>query len=350
MADNRKFAIIWSLIQFLYGSFCLFLSFYQEDYERCRNAYIATMALSVLAFVCALFFARKTQLSVYFSMLINDISLLGAGLLIAWFLLQNGTRTIMIFAAPLIFPILFVSSTLSNIIIALIDIIAAVFLLRHGLSAEIYRWCISDLIIFSSMGVTLGHFVNKARYERYVFAESAVQLAESNAKIAELQTKYAYYDQMTGLKNRRAYSEKIEELKKEMPADCFVIMADSNGLKQTNDTLGHLAGDELIIGAADCLRRGFEGVKTIYRLGGDEFCVIARGSEEEIKNSLSRLEKICSEWEGKYVSNLSVSYGVASAEEFSDIASILRAADKRMYEFKNNYYKTAVCDKNKDLP
>ncbi|MBO7520515.1 MAG: hypothetical protein J6T73_07040, partial [Clostridia bacterium] len=215
IADNRKFAVIWSLVQFFYGSLCLFLSFYKEDYERCRIAYIVAMILSVLAFVCAVFFARKAPLMVYFSMLINDVSILGVGLLIAWFLLQNSTRTIMIFASALIFPILFVSNTLLNVIIALADIIVAIFLLRHGLSVEIYQWCITDLIIFSSMGVTLGHFINKARFERYVFAESAVQLAESNAKFAELQTKYAYYDQMTGLKNRRAYSEKIEELEKE---------------------------------------------------------------------------------------------------------------------------------------
>ena len=51
-------------------------------------------------------------------------------------------------------------------------------------------------------------------------------------------------------------------------------MSDVNGLKEANDTLGHEAGDELIIGSAECLEKSFEGINTIYRLGGDEFTVI----------------------------------------------------------------------------
>ena len=108
----------------------------------------------------------------------------------------------------------------------------------------------------------MGHFINKTRYERYVFAESALQLAE-------LQTRYAYYDQMTGLQNRRAYSEKVEQLSKQLPVPCTLVMADINGLKETNDTLGHEAGDELIIGSAECLRKSFDGIETLYRIGGD---------------------------------------------------------------------------------
>ena len=59
-------------------------------------------------------------------------------------------------------------------------------------------------------------------------------------------------------------------LSKELPVPCTVVMADINGLKEANDTLGHEAGDELIIGSAECLRNGFDGIDAIYRLGDDE--------------------------------------------------------------------------------
>ena len=47
---------------------------------------------------------------------------------------------------------------------------------------------------------------------------------------------------------------------------------------------------------------------------------------------LDRMEKICADWKGRFVSGVSISYGVASTEEFSDLDSLLKAADLRMYE------------------
>ena len=345
LADNRRFAIIWSVVQFIYGTYSYVMSFFNESYERCRYVYVAIMVISVLAFLFAEIVAQKKPLLVYISMFLNDVSLFGSGLFIAWILLRVGTGTIMIFAAAILVPILFVNNTLLNIITAVIDIVVAVFLMRNGLSSEMYGWVISNLIIFSSMGVSIGHFINKARFERHVFAESAVQLAESNAKLAELRTKFAYFDQMTGLMNRRAYSEKIEKFSNEMPERCCIVAADVNGLKRTNDTFGHEAGDELIVGAAECLRGSFPGVDTIYRFGGDEFSVITDMTEEEVKKCLVEFEKKCADWKGDYINGISVSYGIASAEEFSDMDSVLKAADKRMYEFKRDYYMSSGHDR-----
>jgi len=126
-------------------------------------------------------------------------------------------------------------------------------------------------VMFSAVGIIIGHIINKTRFERYAFAESAMELAE-------LRNRFAYYDQLTNLQNRRAYSERIKQLETDMPATCCVVTADINGLKQINDTFGHSAGGELIIGAAECLSQCFEGVGEVYRLGGDEFCVIAIGT------------------------------------------------------------------------
>ena len=328
--ENRKFSVIWSFVSFIYGVFCLFMSFYEMRFMLCRNAYIMLVIVSSLGLLCAALMRKKSQF-MYFAVFLNYFAILGAGFMIAHILLQNGnTGTIMIFASLLIVPIIFVSSTLLNVIIAFLFVVAtAVFM--NGLPAEIYRWCIINVIIFAVMGVTIGHFINKTRFERYVFEESAF-------KLAELQTRYAYYDQMTTLRNRRAYSEKLEEYAVEMPSDCWAVMLDINSLKKMNDTFGHEAGDELITSTAECLRRSFEGIETIYRIGGDEFCVISNGSEEEITNGLKKLEKICADWKGKYVRGISIAYGYATAKEFSDFVSLLKAADNRMYAFKNKCY------------
>ena len=52
------------------------------------------------------------------------------------------------------------------------------------------------------------------------------------------------------------------------------ISIDLNGLKRVNDTYGHVAGDELIRAAADCMKNSFNEYGKIYRIGGDEFAVI----------------------------------------------------------------------------
>ena len=208
------------------------------------------------------------------------------------------------------------------------------------MDSDIFQWTESFFLIFGTVGILMGHFINRTRCERFVFAESAKQLAE-------LQTRYAYYDQMTGLQNRRAYSEKVEQLAKQLPVPCTVVMADINGLKETNDTLGHEAGDELIIGSADCIRRSFDGIDTVYRLGGDEFTVIMESPEAEARKRLKQMEKTCADWKGRLINGISISYGAASAEEFSDLDSLLKEADRRMYAYKSNYYQTVGKERRK---
>lgn len=337
--DNRKFAIIWAAAQLIYWGFCFVMSFRELRFTMCRYVYVSALVLSAVAFVGALFFLRNVPRLISVIKIIVSVTILGGGLAIAMIVVPNGYNTITMFASVLLIPVLFVNKTLYNIIIILAYNIVAAVLLWFGLGSEVYVSCMTDLVLFSTIGVTLGHFVNKARYERYFFAESAVQLAE-------LRTKYAYYDPMTGLKNRRAYAENVELLSGNMSERIVAVIADIDGLKKMNDTFGHDAGDELIIGTADCLRKAFEGIDTIYRLGGDEFCVILIDENRDIEKCLEKVAELCSEWKGKYVDGISISCGYATSEEFSDINDMLRIADQRMYEAKSEFYMSVFSEKN----
>ena len=166
-------------------------------------------------------------------------------------------------------------------------------------------------------------------------------------KLAEMQTKFAYYDQMTGLKNRRAYSEKLDELAKGMPANLCVVMADLNGLKRANDTMGHEAGDELIIGASECLSQAFDGAGTVYRIGGDEFCVIMERTLPEAMHCLERLAEVSSGWKGRFINGVSLSCGVETNQDCTDIEAIVKEADRKMYAEKSNYYRNSGIDRRR---
>jgi len=220
----------------------------------------------------------------------------------------------------------------------LINMAVFIFAGSRGMDAETYGWMLSNLLIFSVIGILLGHFVNRTRFERYVFAES-------NANLARIQTRNAHYDQLTDLQNRRAYAEAVHRLSEALPAGCRVVTADINGLKETNDTLGHCAGDELVVGAAECLRGSFPGIDSIYRIGGDEFCVIITDRDVDVEKSISCLQNLCASWKGEFIQGISISAGYASADEFGDIDSTIKAADKRMFEAKRRFYEASGKDR-----
>ena len=338
--DNRRFVIIWALVQNFYWFFCFFMSFRDISYNRCRNAYIAAILLCFTALVIAAFLAPKKPSLVYPAIFLIKLALLGAGVWIAQIQLYYNTRTVVLFASVLIVPIMFISDTLFNILILLLNILAFMFVNATVLDPAIYSWTLTNLIIFSTVGTMIGHFVNQARFERYVFAESAVQLAE-------LQTRYAYYDQLTGLRNRRGYDEKINELSVKLPENCYVVMADINGLKEANDNLGHDAGDELIVASADALTKAFGDEAFIYRLGGDEFGVITFSDKEDMEKRMQKLQEITAAYDGKEIHGVSISAGLAGADEFQDIDTILKTADERMYKQKAEYYRISGKDRRK---
>ncbi len=149
-------------------------------------------------------------------------------------------------------------------------------------------------------------------------------------------------DQPTQLLNRRAFEEKKSALAKVSLDENFVyVTADLNGLKVANDTLGHEAGDELIRGAADCLKATFGAFGDVYRIGGDEFAAILEMSEEQYHKSSESLQETMANWKGKLQSGLSISCGHAFSREFpsENITELAKISDERMYKAKAEYYR-----------
>lgn len=337
MEDNRRFCIIWAAVNNLFWIYCLIMTVINPKYHMCRAIYISAFAVCTFCLCLSIYAAPKYPGFIRAIAITMDETLLLAGIFIARHL---APQTIVVFASVLIVPVVFITDTFSTALMLLVNIIVFTQVGSRTMAPEIYRWVLSNLCIFSVVGVLIGHFVNRARFERYLFAESKV-------KLAEMEARYAYGDQLTGLQNRRAYEQMIEQLEKELPAGCCVVAADINGLKETNDTLGHQAGDEMIIGAAKCLSRSITGIDRIYRIGGDEFSVIITEEGYDLDAALTRLKRYSSDWKGKMINGLSISTGAASAKEFGEMDTILKAADQRMYEFKRRYYENSGIDRRR---
>ena len=162
--------------------------------------------------------------------------------------------------------------------------------------------------------------------------------------------KYIYTsntDELTKCLNRDAYEADIQKL--DLNSEWVYISLDLNGLKQTNDKMGHSAGDELICAASSCMKFAFASYGKIYRIGGDEFVVLLNQSVSDLQHILKVFDSTISNWHGKYSNSMSVSYGIvqSSEQEFDSILSVSKLADERMYKNKSNYYKISGNDRRR---
>lgn len=183
--------------------------------------------------------------------------------------------------------------------------------------------------------------------EKLLIWQRDFEKKEAERKIQEERI-VAVTDQLTGLYNRRAYEEKVKYLSKSaLPKDLVYIAADVNGLKTANDEKGHVAGDELIIGAADCLKEIFSAYGQVYRTGGDEYVAIIQADEAAMAKIKSTMNSVLNNWHGELVKDLSISFGIVKAAEYPELSliKIAQIADKRMYQSKNAYYAAKGIDR-----
>lgn len=158
----------------------------------------------------------------------------------------------------------------------------------------------------------------------------------------------AMKDGLTDLYNRRAYEKDLTELSKvSLASDLVYISMDVNGLKVINDTLGHMAGDELILGSSECMRNVFKPYGKVYRIGGDEFVAILNVSKELLNEVLSEFDNAIDGWSGELIDKLSISYGVALSCDFpkESIRVLSSTAEKRMYKTKSEHYRKQGVDR-----
>ena len=157
-------------------------------------------------------------------------------------------------------------------------------------------------------------------------------------------------DMMTGLCSRAAYVRQIKEYDvSPLPEDLSVFMIDINGLKSVNDTLGHEAGDELICGAASCIKRAFAPEGKCFRTGGDEFVVMSRIDRGSAHLALDRLELACGAWKGSLADQLRLSTGWAYAGDYPGLTcqQLIHQADRQMYQAKAAYYRQEGRDRRR---
>ena len=149
----------------------------------------------------------------------------------------------------------------------------------------------------------------------------------------------AHHDGLTGLWNRLAFDDQLSAATAAPSDEHFALLfVDLDGFKQINDTMGHVAGDELLRAVADRLVGSLRDHDRVFRQGGDEFLIVARtDSEDDLPQIVDRVREIFTNPFRVAGRTLQVtgSLGVAEwPQEANTGKALLHLADSRMYEHK----------------
>ncbi|MBD5444551.1 MAG: diguanylate cyclase [Lachnospiraceae bacterium] len=169
---------------------------------------------------------------------------------------------------------------------------------------------------------------------------NAVKLGVQSEFVSQL----AYRDGLTGVANRTAFQERLEELEKEkkhLPG-IAIIMFDVNDLKLINDNQGHQKGDQLLVSSAKIITTAVESEEgSCYRIGGDEFACILSG--EEVAGRCEKVIDCFKKGMDDYNSvkgqpfRISIASGYALYDKLKEnemLMDVYQQADARMYENK----------------
>ncbi len=152
----------------------------------------------------------------------------------------------------------------------------------------------------------------------------------------------ALHDPLTGLPNRVLFADRLEQalerLRRNQRSLAALLFIDVDHFKQVNDSLGHAAGDELLVGVATRLREAVRPMDTVARFGGDEFGLLLEEISSE-RVAIATAERIAAGFARPFVLEagsqfVTASIGIALADGQQHAQALLADADASMYRAK----------------
>ena len=210
---------------------------------------------------------------------------------------------------------------------------------RHGLFTLSYRLVMNGspryvqlkaVMLEEKEGIRLIVGVNDINAQVRQEEAYATNLARAQMK--------ASVDALTGVKNRHAYLMAEERLNAQIREgsvpEFAIVVLDVNDLKKVNDSAGHEAGDQYIRDACRIICNTFKH-SPVFRIGGDEFAVIAQGDDyARIENLIVRMKEYNAQALGS--GGIVIACGMARNKGDASVAPVFERADQIMYENKSD--------------
>src|SRR5919106_828564 len=184
-------------------------------------------------------------------------------------------------------------------------------------------------------------FLVKSRLDSQVLA-NAVRYAIERHRLRRDLRDLSLLDELTGLYNRRGFVTLATQdfrIARRARQHLLVAFGDLDDLKGINDAWGHAEGDEALRDVARILRQAFRESDLIARIGGDEFAVLVRSAEansvEVLRQRLNdQLQQFTRRAKRRYQLAMSLGFAHRAATSVASIDSLLRAADRALYQEK----------------
>lgn len=187
-----------------------------------------------------------------------------------------------------------------------------------------------------NLDANLDHAVLKRTDELGEMGRYAVNMQRSLRELIER-------DMLTGIYNRRyaeMQMERIYDNFKECGIEYSIAIGDIDHFKDVNDTYGHECGDVVLTELSKVLKRAMKGRGFAARWGGEEFLLVYQDctfhkAVDHLNELLAEIRTIQIPYKEEKVGIL-MTFGIASGKTGGDVESVLREADSKLYEGKNN--------------
>lgn len=212
-------------------------------------------------------------------------------------------------------------------------IVGVILVVKPQESLDLARELIR-VTVFAVEGGAISVAIGNLQQNTVLLSETAFQLEAERERVERL----ALEDQMTGMGNRRAFRRDFERALAQARRErqpLTLVIADVDGLKRTNDEVGHERGDELLMAVAAAIDSSSRASDSTYRIGGDEFALLMPGTgPKEYAPMVRRLSSALGEV-GETFDGAGASFGAAhKPADGEDVEALLHSADQRMYAAK----------------
>ena len=191
---------------------------------------------------------------------------------------------------------------------------------------------------------TLGGFTRAELRLLGLLADQAA-VAISNASLHKLVAEQANTDSVTGLPNRRALEDRLQEdirYAKRMGTSFSVVMMDLDGFKNVNDTHGHVVGDEVLHSLFNHLAENIRPTDFLARYGGDELTLITRDADQAVANIVTqKIIQLVRDYTPPIPGNKNIKLGITCGIAMYPLharnaGDLLRASDAALYAAKKH--------------
>ena len=171
---NRKSLMFFSIVSGAFWIAGLIIYLLQDNYIECRYVYIGAFVISMITLLLSTTLVKRYPRLLFPTLMMFNASLYAAGIGMAIF--QPDIRTVLMIAIVIIVPSGFIQRTIVNNILQVLSILVLAIVGHFYLVDEVYSFSLMNVTIFAIAGLVIGHIINKSRYQRYVYADSAEKL------------------------------------------------------------------------------------------------------------------------------------------------------------------------------